>query len=237
MHLELPNKIDENLSEILGIIVGDGYVRTRRPSWLSIEVSSQEKQYIDDYVIPLISKVFSCEPRGRFFNRNGVQNTYGFYICNKKLTEFLRSFGVAVSHNEIRVPEAIINNKKLYSSFLRGYFDTDGCLTFEKKHRDNHYYPRLIISSVSSMLIKDVEYMTDFFNIKGTIHTCFHGKKIVSPIHRYFIRGPNSLEMWNKAIGFSNSVHYTKYLIWKKLGHCETNTKLCERVKILKACY
>ncbi|MFH1473666.1 MAG: LAGLIDADG family homing endonuclease [Candidatus Aenigmatarchaeota archaeon] len=233
MKLEIPSKIDENLAELLGIIVGDGYVRTKDPRWLSIEVNAEEKSYIEKHVIPLVSNIFKCKPVGRFFNRNGINNTYGFYICSKRLTDFLNYLGVAKKHDKIRVPEVVIRNKMLYSRFLRGYFDTDGCLSFEKKHKDIYYYPRLLLSSVSKMLIMDVKGMTDALNICGTVFITSPGRKTKMPLYRHCIRGPEKLEKWSKRIGFSNPNSRTKYLIWRKLGHCKTNTSLEKRISIL----
>ena len=138
MDIVAPDSLSSELAELLGIIVGDGYIR-RNPNWLSIETSSEERPYMEEYVIPLFNDIFKTSVKGRYFNRNGFQNTFGFYACSKELVNFFDQLEVACKHNVIRVPSVIRKSTQheIITSFIRGYVDTDGCLSFYKPNKSN----------------------------------------------------------------------------------------------------
>ncbi|HIG97693.1 MAG TPA: hypothetical protein HA230_05115 [Candidatus Aenigmarchaeota archaeon] len=197
-----PKEITQDLAELLGIIVGDGYIRTRKPIWLSIECSAHERGLIDNNVIPLIKSIFDIQAKGKYFNRNGIKNTYGVLITNRELVSFLSQFGVAVKHDVIVVPEQILKSadRKIKLKFLRGYIDTDGCLSFIKKN-NKFRYPRLNVSSVSRELICEVTELFRELGFNGSLWTMKIGKKCKLPLHRFEIKGKEMANKWYNEIG------------------------------------
>ncbi len=231
----IPNELTPDISELLGIIVGDGYIRTKIPRWLSIECSASERSYIDCNVIPLIKSIFDIDTRGKYFNRRGNKNTYGINVCNTKLVAFLEKCEVAVRHNVINVPKTVLlnENKNIKYRFLRGYIDTDGCLSFIKKS-DKFRYPRLNVSSVSMDLIKNVSKMFEELGFSGSLWTMKLGKKSKLPLHRFEIKGEKMIHKWFTEIGTGNPSILSKYLTWSKTGECKTNSTFEERIRLLK---
>jgi hypothetical protein len=198
-----------------------------------LENDAKERAYLDDYMIPLFERVFKIKIKGRYFNRKGIKNIYGFYVCSKRLVEILDSFGVACKHDNIRVPNAIMQNKKLWTSFLRGYLDNDGYLSFYTYYGRYNYYPRIGFTTVSKNLAEDVIFMIRNLGFDGSYWVSpIKGKARLAP-HRFEIKGLKNLKRWVKVVGFSNVGKLTRYEIWKRFGFCPTNISLSERVKIL----
>lgn len=237
MKVELPERVTEDVAEVFGTIVGDGYIKGRPNWWLFIETSSEERVFIDEHLIPLFNGVFGVNLKGRFFNRRGFKNTYGFYICSKELVKYLEGFDLMISHNEIRIPEKIreCEDKNIWRSFIRGYFDTDGCLSFYKPNRrKRHTYPRIHVNSTSAKLIDDYKNIIECLGFRGSYWKTRIFRKCKRVPHRYEIKGEKMLDMWIKTIGIANGVKLSKYLVWKKFGVVPPRTTHNERIKLLK---
>jgi len=151
------------------------------------------------------------------------------------LVKTLETFGVAMKHDFIDIPEKIMksNNPEIKARFLRGYIDTDGCLSFINKG-GKFRYPRLNVSSVSLKLIKSASRLFNDIGFSGSMWTMKIGKKSKKPLHRFEMKGPRLISKWYNQIGTRNPSSITKYKIWSITGECRTNTTFYERSKILK---
>ncbi|MBI2232441.1 MAG: hypothetical protein HYU56_00840 [Candidatus Aenigmarchaeota archaeon] len=229
--MKIPKEITPDIAELFGIITGDGYVRIKHPVWLSIECSANERDYIDRHVKNIVQKIFGIEVKTRFYNRNGIKNTYGFCITKSEIPLFLSNYNLHFKHTVISVPEIILSgNSTLKKRFLRGLIDTDGCMSFIKK-KEEYSYPRLNVSSVSVDLMSHVCEMFREFNIKGSFWAM---KTPKLPLLRFEIKG-KMVEKYMKTIGSKNPNIISKFSIWKALGCCKTNTSYDQRLKILSS--
>ena len=233
--------MDIRLAEICGIHAGDGYLRNdgkRRE--LDISGNIEEKEYYDKNVIPLFKKFFNIELKGRFFPH---RNTYGFVIRNPKVIEFMNKIGFPYGAKslKVKVPNFILEKKSLKKSFLKGYFDTDGHLSFSKKYgnycefkRTRHYYPRISLTTVSKNLSNDLKEILKELNFNFFYYS-YNPKKETNNIRYIFnINGVKNLKKWLDLIGTNNSTKYSRFLIWKKHGFCPTNITYLQRLEILK---
>jgi hypothetical protein len=84
-------KISLDLAEICGIHAGDGYMRLREKNNGEVSISGnfEEKDYYDNYIIPLFNKVFNLNIKGRYFSRN----SYGLVSYGRDVREALISLG------------------------------------------------------------------------------------------------------------------------------------------------
>lgn len=230
--------LDNKLSEICGIIVADGCIQKDYLCvWGNI---NEDREYYDNFLTPLFSKKFNKKLNLHEKRGNSV---YGFYLCSRKIVNFLKNnfeFPIGSKTYSIRVPKKILHSKniKIYSSFIRGFADCDGSLSFSRRKgkythfkRKFHFYPRIFLVSASRGLIKDISYMLDYLGIKNSI---ISGRNDKNRYYRIILRGNNKLNLWMKCIGFKNHVHITKYEIWRKFGFCPPKTTIEERRKILK---
>ena len=162
--------ITPELAEIIGIYVGDGYLRYEGArKELDISGGYEEKEYYDNHVIPLCNKTFNISIIGKFFPS---RSTYGFVIRNRSVLEIFKEIGFPSGNKSviIRIPDSIkySKNTEIITRFLRGYFDTDGCVCFRnRKGGENytffkqkyHYHSRIILSPVSKALVEDLKVM------------------------------------------------------------------------------
>lgn len=232
------------LAEICGIHAGDGYFRIRQIWKTEIDISGhlEEQGYYDNHVVPLFNKVFNLKLKGRFFSRG----TYGFVIHNIKIGKLFNSLGFPSGKKSkiVKVPELILKskNKTLYAKFLRGLLDTDGHIGFRnrrtiKNHsffkRNYNYYPIIQITTISEVLSDNVCFMLNELGIKHFVYS--YQPKNIRDSYKYVIvmSGVERLSKWMNLIGSKNPVKLSRYLVWKKHGHCPTNLTLQQRENIL----
>jgi len=238
-------KITSEIAEVCGIHAGDGYLRNDgKRVELDLSGNVEEKDYYNNHVIPLFNKTFNLNLIGRFFPS---RNTYGFVIRDKKIIEFFHSLGFPYGSKSlnVKIPMLILKskNKEICASFLRGLFDTDGCLTFIKRtsgkygnfKKTHHYYPRLLLITVSLELHKQSMMLLNHLGFES-FSTWKYIPKISTENLKYSIclNGTNNLISWFDAVGSKNPVKFSRYLLWKKMGFCPTNSTFLERIEILK---
>ena len=153
---------------------------------------------------------------------NKRDNTIQLVYYSKALLEFKKNFGLCVGKKDnVEIPKSILDSDYILD-FIRGLFDTDGCLHFQKKYKEVNYYPRLDITSKSKKLISQTDEILR--NHGFTTSACFNNKSIASngtqcTTHRVFIYGLKNLRRWVELIGFSNPKNIKKFNEWKKEGH------------------
>ncbi|MAF51186.1 MAG: hypothetical protein CMH64_03780 [Nanoarchaeota archaeon] len=234
--------LSNEIAEICGIHVGDGYLRNdgRRREW-DISGNIEEKSYYNKHVIPLFNKIFDLDIKGRFFKG---RNTYGFVIRKKEVIEFAHEklqFPYGKKSTIIKIPDFIIKKKFLIPSFLRGYFDTDGHIGFTKKinnsshfKKNKDYYPRISCATVSQELSKEISNILKCLNFNFTLYKYNPKKKTENLSYNIQISGVPNLKKWLKTVGVKNPTKNSRILIWEKFGFCPTNTTYSQRLNILK---
>src|SRR3989338_8105414 len=146
-------------AELAGMHAGDGILYKTGKNSIVWELRGGlgEQEYYINFVSPLLYKLFNVkiQPKHRSGGGNG---SFGIQTCNKQITGFLlRYFPIGEKSSKVCIPEPIINgSNKLRCAFLRGLFDTDGCIRFDKNHTLRHYYPKIEFSSISGKLASQV---------------------------------------------------------------------------------
>ena len=113
--------------------------------------------------------------------------------------------------------------------FLRGLFDTDGCLKFSKQTKNKNYYPRIqycFRDTKFAWQVKGLLGRIDF-NVGTWKENRFNGLVF------FQISGKDNLEKWMRIVRPANFVHKTKYLIWKKNGAYTPKSSLKSRLEAL----
>ncbi|MBI2507379.1 hypothetical protein HYV89_00310 [Candidatus Woesearchaeota archaeon] len=234
-------KITPELSEISGIHSGDGHLR--RDKELEISGSFEEKEYYDTRVIPLFNNFFNLSIKGRFFTSKG---TYGFWVVNKEIGNTLKEIGFPSGNKTktVKVPNIILksNNSSIRRSFLRGLFDTDGCMSFNKRiYNKNHFkktknfYPTILIVSISKNLIKGVDLLCKKEGFESKVYLHIPKKKTENIRYIMQISGEKSLLDWMEKISPKNQIKVSRFKVWEKFGHCPSKATYKERLEILKS--
>lgn len=235
-------EVTPELAELFGIYVGDGTMSATsgKGALLSIAAAKDEREWLN-YVASLFEQIFCYRPKVRWNS-----NVYKIQIGVSKICGFFKKMGFPTGKKAliVRVPKAVMETADniAYKAFLKGYFDADGCLCFERSphgryvefKKTHHYYPRILLTSISkSLIITDIKRMLEVLGFQ-------HNTREIAPIkkeeHKSYvatITGAAQLELWMKEIWSSNPVHITKYQVWKKFGLCPTKTTLEQRLAML----
>tara|TARA_Y100000310_G_scaffold198327_1_gene198368 strand:+ start:2959 stop:3657 length:699 start_codon:yes stop_codon:yes gene_type:complete len=209
--------ITEDIAELIGIHIGDGtFYKTGNSAVWEIRGDLLEKNYYVDNVCPLMSRVIGIEFHSKF-RSGGANGCWGVQTSKKIARNFLLDNGFTPGRktHTVKVPEYIfassIKNKR---AFVRGLFDTDGCLRFDRINgRPLHDYPKLEFGFASKdlrdtlqVLLKDLNFRNYVWLDKATM------------AYKICIAGKTQLERWIKEIEPRNPKHLNKYQIWKELG-------------------
>ncbi len=122
--------------------------------------------YFEDRIIPLFNNNFiELNP---ILRKNKHKNSYSLSIENKEtFNVFVKKFGmIRGAKNNVKIPKFIFKNKSLMTAFLRGLFDTDGCLKFSKQTKNVNYYPRIQLGFRESPFAHQIEELLKNLNFK-----------------------------------------------------------------------
>lgn len=115
----LPTKMTEELAEILGLLVSEGYIGPQRATF-----SNTDLELIDIFV-SLYQQVFKEAPNQIRYDRgDGLGEVE---IGNQHIVDFLKWLGVTGKAEDKTVPWSILQAPRACTiSFLRGYWEGDG---------------------------------------------------------------------------------------------------------------
>jgi ribonucleoside-diphosphate reductase alpha chain len=159
---ELPDRWSEDLGELTGHLIGDGWMTDVQTGWCyggddSADGLSDSHEGILDELIGGIS-------------RQEMENgTIQLRAGSEAVREFFRGIGVTSARaHEKRVPAAVFGAPvEVQSAFLRGLFGADGCVSRKSGNRGYHYVG---LGSRSEALLKDVQRMLSAFGVRARIY-------------------------------------------------------------------
>jgi DNA-binding transcriptional regulator WhiA len=215
-------KLNNVIAELIGMHVGDGTLyNTKSGRVWELRGGLNEEDYYRDHVRKIIKSIFpeiNTKPKFRSGGKNGC---FGFQISKREVTSFFITYGFkpGKKSHTVRIPKYIINsNVQIQSSFVRGLFDTDGCIRFERiNNQANHTYPKLEFVSASEGLRNDLQKLLSSMNFRTNI---WGNSKTY---YRLCISGTKYLDKFMREISPKNKKHLSKYQIWQRRGHYVPN--------------
>ncbi len=194
-NIKFPSGISSELAEEIGIHLGDGCLSFNR-RYFSVKTNKKEEDYMVNFLFPLYKKLYNID-----LKLMRLPSVVGFEICSPALFDFKNKvlkipYGNKVE--KIEVPKIIIEskNKEIYRAFIRGLFDTDGCVNIIKSKKN---YPVITFMIKSEKLIKQTKEM---LNSLGFIAS---GSKWSTQVC-----GKIMLEKWLKEINSNNPKNIKK---------------------------
>lgn len=154
--LIFPQELSTELAEEIGIHLGDGCLSYNK-KYFSVKTNKKEEDYMIKFIFPLYKKLYNLDLKPM-----RLTSVIGFEIYSLAFFEFKNKilkipYGNKVN-NKIEVPKIIIDsrNKEIYKAFIRGLFDTDGCVNIVKSKNN---YPTITFTIRSEKLIIQVKEM------------------------------------------------------------------------------
>lgn len=215
----LPKKITEDLAYICGVIAGDGSINYRiKKKEYSLKIvgnPKDEKEFYNKIISLKFEKIFGVFPHIKYHDNN---TTYGFSIYSKTICTYLTEIielPSGVKYPNLKIPKVFYEKEELLIAFIRGVFDTDGCISFKKKYKSEPYYPVISLASKSKFFIREIAEVLKFLNFKIveiydyiiSDHRIKQGFTIINKIE---INGHINLDLWLKKIDFYSPKHLEK---------------------------
>ncbi len=217
--LKIPIKITEDLAYLCGVFAGDGSIGFRKSkNEYSLKVvgnPKDEQEFYSTVIAPKFKKVFGIMPNTRYHD---TKTTYGFSIYSKAIYDYLVNFiGLpsGVKYNSLKIPQIFFEDEKLVVAFIRGVFDTDGCISFKKRANRTQNYPVINLTSKSANFTKQIADFLESIGLKLSVLYDYHAKdsriKLSYSVKSLiFINGHNNLKLWMDKIGFYSPKHLNK---------------------------
>jgi len=210
-------KLKNQIMELIGLILGDGYMPKHQHSLYFYGDADEDKEYLGSYIYDLVKNNFNLTPR--YYLRTSYKNGYKAGILqmhNKKLISYLTDTIGLTRGSKVytaKIPEQIITSKNI-NFLLRGLFDADGCLYFSYSKYKYGYptYPRLDIKTSSKTLAYQVLEIMNSMSFEARIRR--DGTSFI-----IYISGPDMVDRWMSKVGSSSRKNLVKYLFWKRFGY------------------
>jgi len=157
----LPEKWTEEFAHYLGWLVGDGSLTDKTA--VTVYGSEAEQQSVMLSHLALLTEVNGGIAPKPTAMANG---TCQLRLARHAFMNFLEALGVSRGRaHEKKVPWSIFEAPKpIVAAFLRGLYDSDGCVHFGPETR----YAGL--ASTSTQLLRDAQQLLDTFGVHGTIY-------------------------------------------------------------------
>ena len=209
----LPKSESEQLAEFFGILTGDGYMNCYNKCEYVIEIAGNkllDKPYLFEYVASIIKDLFGVFP---CLIERKDQNSIYLRIRSKAIYEYLLTKNFKSGRKEqIKIPNWVLKNERFLNYFIRGFFDTDGCISI--KNKEGGKYPTLSLSSKSYPLVNQLNRQITSLKIP----TCLikdkrKDKRFTkeTTVYKLEINGYNSIEKFMHIFGSSNKRNLAKF--------------------------
>jgi len=159
--------MSEHLAELVGIHFGDGSLQIKPARYYRVYYSFniRDKTYFL-YVKDVFYKIFNINMSTQ---ERIDKNALGLYFHSKSLCTFFNKVLRIPSgpKKELLIPDYIKSNEEYLKSFLRGLFDTDGCVIIQKMGK--YQYKLIKISTACKTLAEELKVVYKSLDIKSYI--------------------------------------------------------------------
>ncbi len=194
---EYPKKLTVDYGYLLGLLVGDGDC-TDEGCIKVCACGNEEKETFGR----LFNGLFGNKPKifGHWLYAGGVE-----------LRAFLKHLGLGYEKSfDKKVPKSIFGaSKPVMAAFLRGLFDTDGCV---RKEGRNKTTPKIHLAATSRELAGEVQLLLLNFGIISKIYafdargkkSAISGRTVISKhvLYHVVLKGSESSRIFKNEIGF-----------------------------------
>lgn len=190
-------KLNEELSYILGVIAGDGYIdyNNKRQTYY-IGLSAVDKDFVEEFR-KILADFFKITPTNEFREKRSEKwnSQYITRLCSKEACDFINSIGDFRKDNW-RIPKIIKESKKsIKCAFIRGFFDSEGEI--------DEKIGRIGATSMNLKGLLEIKELLGSINIRSTIIKRKDPRPNTSQKYVLRIHDKNSIRLFYELIGFT----------------------------------
>ena len=210
---KIPDKITSELSEFVGIMLGDGHI-SKVNHQITISCGIADGSYIKNYIPKLIKILFSKEVYFRRIAIGGLECKFN----SKKVCEYLASeMGVVSPKAPCTIPKHLFKDNNLLRSCVRGLFDTDGGI-----HRHHKNSAQLEFTNKSHFLIQSLRSALIQLGFNPSQICINHEEKGTFQLYLF----NKDVKKYFKEIGSNNPKNNLKFKTWIEEGMVPLNKDL-----------
>lgn len=189
----------DDLAELLGILAGDGNIDEYQ---VTVTTNSETDIEHARHAASLFEKLFDVPPAVRF-RKN--QKACVVVISSKALCLLLVRKGMVRGHkikSGLQMPPWVRSRKKYRLAFVRGLFDTDGCVYIDTHRIRGRIYKNMGIAFTNRCLPLLAEFKATLESLG--LHPTQKTKYVV------FLRRKKDIRLYFDVVGSSNPKHLRK---------------------------
>jgi len=197
----------------------------------------EDSQYLEEHVIPLVYRAFRKMPSS--IERCIEDHYMRLRYYSKDIVLFKRVFlDLSIGRKvDIAIPRQIVEDKGFLRLCVRGLFDTDGSIYFEKDSHGLYSIPVISISNTSYGLLKQVSDAAWKFGLSQVRVRATHPgrgrfkrRKTLYDIH---YKGLRNFHSWMRVFGMRNHAKLSKIEMYIRFGECPPGTSHLARLRVL----
>jgi len=193
------------LAELCGIMLGDGsFIKAKRCYSISISFNRNELDYLD-YVLKMLNNLFPNEKISVY----DIKSEFLIRTYSSKISNALLEAGLETGNKtkrDIWIPRWITSKRQYSIAFLRGMFDTDGCI-----YRKYGSYLQLQLKLANKTLVHDIQTNIANLGFNPTNVILDLEKVHKSYEWKFYLSRQAEIHKFIKDIGFCNSKHLSRY--------------------------
>ncbi len=200
--IKLPNEPSKELAELVGVILGDGNINSRKAGSHQIRITSDSRlDYLTEHVAKLSILLFNITPTFYYFKGRNVQH---LIISGKSIVDFFSFMGLKPGNkikNKTTIPRWIWTKRNYLKACVRGLIDTDGSIYELLPHWPGLF--QLTFENKNETLLRDTRKA--FLRLGFKVSKLCGSKKRGST--KFYITRKDQIKKYLKEIGFSNKKH------------------------------
>lgn len=203
--------LGKELAYFIGLFIGDGFTNKYGRYYLTQFTGDKrfEKEFYSNLVANYSKNLFNLNP---IIYEDKNTNALRFSLYSKDLFNLItKRFQISAGRKSknVLIPNEILDSKPvIIKSFIRGLYDAEGCVFFDKRESYTAPYPRIDLHMNNLELLKQIYSLLNRFEIKCTLVTIKDNLRVI-------IYGEDKVRKFIKEIGFSNPKHLKKLEVLK----------------------
>ncbi len=191
--------LTSELAYFIGLFIGDGFTN-KYGSYYIIQFTGdkKEEQFYRTLITNYCTNLFNITPK---IKDDRVSNAIRVNLYSKDLFDLItKRFKISAGRKSrtVLIPKEILNAEpKILKMCIRGIYDAEGCVFFDKRESYNKPYPRIELHMCNLKLLRQIFNILNELGIKSTLGMSENNLRVT-------IYGESEVKKFIREIGFFN---------------------------------